>query len=120
LGNTCYMNSVLQALFMTKPFRNEILLYDKDMTPLLSKLQTLFALLQHSKRYSMSPNDILNLARPPGFLPGHQHDSSEFLGYLLDVLHEQEKTAACSNDSKTGMVRAGKFFQARKPFHFGL
>jgi ubiquitin carboxyl-terminal hydrolase 35/38 len=106
LGNTCYMNSVLQALFMTKPFRNEILLYDKDMTPLLSKLQTLFALLQHSKRYSMSPNDILNLARPPGFLPGHQHDSSEFLGYLLDVLHEQEKTAACSNDSKTDHVPA--------------
>lgn len=39
----------------------------------------------------MSPTDILTLARPPGFQPGHQHDSSEFLGYLLDVLHEQEK-----------------------------
>ncbi|XP_063910261.1 ubiquitin carboxyl-terminal hydrolase 35 isoform X2 [Zophobas morio] len=102
LGNTCYMNSVLQALFMTKPFRNEILLHNKDMTPLLLKLQTLFALLQHSKRSSMSPTDISNLARPPGFLPGHQHDSSEFLGYLLDVLHEQEKTASCGDEAKSG------------------
>ncbi|XP_044269964.1 ubiquitin carboxyl-terminal hydrolase 35 [Tribolium madens] len=104
LGNTCYMNSVLQALFMTKPFRNEILLYNKDMTSLLSKLQTLFALLQHSKRSSISPHDISNLARPPGFLPGHQHDSSEFLGYLLDVLHEQEKTAVCGNSAKADHV----------------
>ncbi|RZB38695.1 ubiquitin carboxyl-terminal hydrolase 35 [Asbolus verrucosus] len=104
LGNTCYMNSVLQALFMTKPFRNKILLHNKEMTPLLSKLQSLFALLQHSKRSSLSPNDILNLARPPGFLPGHQHDSSEFLGYLLDILHEQEKTAVGTNDPETGPV----------------
>lgn len=92
LGNTCYMNSVLQALFMTKVFRNELLLSGKDAVPLLSKLQVLFALLQHSKRPALSPADILTLARPPGFQPGHQHDSSEFLGYLLDVLHEQERT----------------------------
>ncbi|KAJ8924752.1 hypothetical protein NQ315_000905 [Exocentrus adspersus] len=72
LGNTCYMNSVLQALFMTKRFRND---------------------------FSLSPTDILSLSRPPGFLIGHQHDSSEFLGYLLDTLHEQEKnvTTVCAN-----------------------
>lgn len=90
LGNTCYMNSVLQALHMTKLFRNSVLQSPRDTMPLFSKLQALFALLQFSQRCSLSPNDILNLARPPGFQPGHQHDSSEFLGYLLDVLHEQE------------------------------
>lgn len=100
LGNTCYMNSVLQALFMTKLFRNGILLSTKDTMPLISKMQSLFTLLQFSQRSSLSPNDILNIAKPPGFLPGHQHDSSEFLGYLLDVLHEQERITStlCNGD----------------------
>lgn len=100
LGNTCYMNSVIQALFMTKVFRNEILLYNKEMLPLFSKLQVLFTVLQHSKRYSLSPSDILALSRPPGFVLGHQHDSSEFLGYLLDTLHEQEKNSPSSSSTK--------------------
>lgn len=100
LGNTCYMNSVLQALFMTKLFRNDMLLSKKDCVPLISKLQTLFALLQHSQKPSLSPSDILNLARPPGFLQGHQHDSSEFMGYLLDILHEQERSIFASTSGK--------------------
>lgn len=103
LGNTCYMNSVLQALFMTKLFRNDILLTNKQTLPLFSKLQVLFALLQYSHRRSLSPSEIFNLARPPGFQPGHQHDSSEFLGYLLDVLHEQERSIGCE-------ISCGKFF----------
>ncbi|CAG9853969.1 unnamed protein product [Phyllotreta striolata] len=109
LGNTCYMNSVLQALFMTKTFRNEVLLCDKEISQLFSKLQTLFVLLQFSKRSSLSPNDILHLSRPPGFLLGHQHDSSEFLGYLLDTLHEQEKNVInssvdCAEDEGAGAL----------------
>lgn len=102
LGNTCYMNSVLQALFMTKLFRNDLLLSNKDAVPLLSKLQVLFALLQYSKRSALSPSDILALARPPGFQPGQQHDSSEFLGYLLDILHEQEWIVCSSEHSGEG------------------
>lgn len=103
LGNTCYMNSVLQALFMTKLFSNNILL-NEHKWPLVLKLQSLFALLQHSPRVSLSPNEILHLARPPGFQKGHQHDSSEFLGYLLDILHEQEKALLAAR----GKMEAGK------------
>lgn len=91
LGNTCYMNSVLQALFMTKLFSNNVL-SQEHRWPLISKLQTLFAMLQFSHCRSLSPSDILHLARPPGFHPGEQHDSSEFLGYLLDILHEEENS----------------------------
>ncbi|XP_017774911.1 PREDICTED: ubiquitin carboxyl-terminal hydrolase 38 [Nicrophorus vespilloides] len=98
LGNTCYMNSVLQALFMTKPFRNDILAKSKDAVPLFFKLQSLFALLQFSERSSLSPSEILTAARPPGFQMGQQHDSSEFLGHLLDVLHEQERLIGNSNE----------------------
>lgn len=102
LGNTCYMNSVLQALFMTRTFRNEVLLFDKECSQLFGKLQTLFVLLQFSKRAALSPNDILHLSRPPGFLVGHQHDSSEFLGYLLDTLHEQEQNCVSAAVGSSG------------------
>ena len=82
LGNTCYMNSVLQALAMTRQFRYEVLNYKvNDLTSqvLLGKLQNLFALLMYSKRTSLSPNEILEVSRPAYFLPGQQQDSSEFL-----------------------------------------
>ncbi|XP_050301404.1 ubiquitin carboxyl-terminal hydrolase 38 [Anthonomus grandis grandis] len=108
LGNTCYMNSVLQALYMTKTFRNNLLTHScQVLPPLYTKLQVLFALLQHSKKVCLSPSDILMLLRPPGFVMGHQHDSSEFLGYLLDTLHEQEKSVAAGvvtqfNDEASG------------------
>lgn len=105
LGNTCYMNSVLQALYMTKLFSNNILL-NEHKWPLVLKLQSLFALLQYSPRISLSPNEILHLARPPGFQRGHQHDSSEFLGHLLDVLHEQEKSMLASSRKMDG----GKYY----------
>lgn len=90
LGNTCYMNSILQALFMTKLFSNNIL-QNEHKWPLVLKLQSLFALLEYSPRNSLSPSEILNIAKPTSFQTGHQHDSSEFLGHLLDILHEQEK-----------------------------
>ncbi|XP_066138850.1 ubiquitin carboxyl-terminal hydrolase 38 [Euwallacea fornicatus] len=102
LGNTCYMNSVLQALYMTATFRNNVLSHQGGaLPPLFSKLQVLFALLQHSNKMCLSPRDILTLLRPPGFVMGHQHDSSEFLGYLLDTLHEQEKNLSGSYEHYT-------------------
>ncbi|XP_044767160.1 ubiquitin carboxyl-terminal hydrolase 35 [Coccinella septempunctata] len=90
LGNTCYMNSVLQALYMTKFFRNNVLMFDHTEMPLLNSVQDLFVLLQCSKKFTLSPTNILHLARPAGFNVGFQHDSSEFLLHLLDIMHEQE------------------------------
>lgn len=89
LGNTCYMNSVLQALFMTKAFRNEVMLKNLNCQ-LYSELQKLFLLLQFSKRNSLCPNDILRLSMPPGLIEGNQFDSSEFLEFFLDELHVQQ------------------------------
>ncbi|XP_017885995.1 ubiquitin carboxyl-terminal hydrolase 35 [Ceratina calcarata] len=107
LGNTCYMNSVLQALLMTKQFCYEILMYKPsnkaDDQVVLKKLQNLFTLLLYSKRISLAPTEILLASRPAYFLPGQQQDSSEFLCHLLDLLHEQEKSAIIiceANDSK--------------------
>lgn len=75
------MNSVLQALLMTRQFCHEVLNYlvNRNGTPLLRKLQDLFTLLLYSKRMSLSPTEILEASRPTYFLPGQQQDSSEFL-----------------------------------------
>lgn len=87
LGNTCYMNSVLQALLMTRQFCYEVLIYKPsnkvDDQVVLKKLQNLFALLLYSKRISLAPTEILLASRPAYFLPGQQQDSSEFLWLIF-------------------------------------
>lgn len=107
LGNTCYMNSVLQALVMTKHFSRELLLsYPRTTammttsgsghpsgslkTELVFTIQKLLAQLLHSRRPELTPREVLHVTRPPSFLPGHQQDSSEFLSHLMDTLHEHE------------------------------
>lgn len=90
LGNTCYMNSVLQALVMTKQFCQEVLSYkqqaDNNSNIILCKLQKLFALLLYSKRISLSPTEVLQASRPAYFTPGQQQDSSEFLWLVFFFL----------------------------------
>ncbi|KAI4561606.1 hypothetical protein MJG53_016660 [Ovis ammon polii x Ovis aries] len=93
LGNTCYVNSILQALFMASDFRHCVLrLTEHNSQPLMTKLQWLFAFLEHSQRPAISPENFLSASWTPWFSPGTQQDCSEYLKYLLDRLHEEEKT----------------------------
>ncbi|MBN3323195.1 UBP38 hydrolase, partial [Atractosteus spatula] len=92
LGNTCYMNSVIQALFMASDFRRAVMsLKNCDLLPLMGNLQRLFAFLEHSQRPAISPDSFLVASIPAWFTPGTQQDCSEYLKYLLDRLHEEEK-----------------------------
>merc|ERR1719209_2573381 len=91
LGNTCYMNSVLQALYHTPRFRHLVVESDPVNQPLLASLQQVFLFLRYSRRNIYSPSEFLRLARPPWFEAGRQQDCSEFLTYLLDTLKEEEE-----------------------------
>lgn len=54
------------------------------------KMQQQIALMLYSIRHELTPSKVLNATRPPGFTPGLQQDSSEFLGHLLESLHAHE------------------------------
>ncbi|XP_077333087.1 ubiquitin carboxyl-terminal hydrolase 38 [Lithobates pipiens] len=93
LGNTCYMNSVLQALFMATDFRRHVLSLNLNGCNLLmKKLQHLFAFLAHTQREAYAPQIFFESSRPPWFTPRSQQDCSEYLRFLLDRLHEEEKS----------------------------
>ncbi|KAF3426426.1 hypothetical protein E2986_00437 [Frieseomelitta varia] len=100
LGNTCYMNSVLQALLMTRQFCYEVLMYKPsskaDDQVVLKKLQNLFALLLYSKRISLAPTEILLASRPAYFLPGQQQDN---------LLHEQEKSTTINGEANNSNLK---------------
>ncbi|RSH85154.1 ubiquitin-specific protease doa4 [Saitozyma podzolica] len=101
LGNTCYMNSTLQCLSATFPFTSYFLdgSYKKSINlynPLGTKgnLANAFAELLKAlwkEDYTfLSPvtfrKNILGFA--PQFSGTDQHDSQEFLSFVLDGLHE--------------------------------
>uniref|UniRef100_A0A671KS69 Ubiquitin carboxyl-terminal hydrolase n=1 Tax=Sinocyclocheilus anshuiensis TaxID=1608454 RepID=A0A671KS69_9TELE len=93
LGNTCYMNSIIQILFMATDFRRHVMsLQLNGSNTLMKKLQLLFAFLAHTQRAAYSPRSFLEVSRPPWFTAGSQQDCSEYLRFLLDRLHEEEKT----------------------------
>ncbi len=58
------------------------------------RLQVAFTFLKLSQRSIYSPAEFLKAAKPPWFENGRQQDCSEFLRYLLDTLHEQERNGA--------------------------
>uniref|UniRef100_A0A7N4NGJ7 Ubiquitin carboxyl-terminal hydrolase n=1 Tax=Sarcophilus harrisii TaxID=9305 RepID=A0A7N4NGJ7_SARHA len=93
LGNTCYMNSVIQALFMATDFRRHVLSLNLNgCNSLMKKLQHLFAFLAHTQREAYAPRIFFEASRPPWFTPRSQQDCSEYLRFLLDRLHEEERT----------------------------
>ncbi|KAF8937450.1 ubiquitin-specific protease doa4 [Haplosporangium gracile] len=105
LGNTCYMNSVIQCLIATPPLTRFFMdgsfkRYINITNPLGSqgRLADAFCTLIRSMwsgQSLVSPtgfrNEISGFA--PQFKGNEQHDSQEFLSFLLDGLHEDLKLA---------------------------
>ncbi|KAG0284703.1 ubiquitin-specific protease doa4 [Linnemannia gamsii] len=103
LGNTCYMNSVIQCLIATPPLTRFFMdgsfkRYINIANPLgtQGRLADAFCTLIRSMwsgQSLVSPtgfrNEISGFA--PQFKGNEQHDSQEFLSFLLDGLHEDLK-----------------------------
>ncbi|XP_076362541.1 ubiquitin-specific protease 12/46 isoform X4 [Tachypleus tridentatus] len=113
-GNTCYCNSVLQALYFCKPFREKVLDYKaknkRTKETLLTCLADLFYNIatQKKKTGTIAPKKFIARLRKENDLFDNymQQDAHEFLNYLLntiaDILQEkQQGTAKGKNNSST-------------------
>lgn len=101
LGNTCYINSMIQCLFATKEFRNlfissiykKFLKSNKSNLPQLSNgFYLLFKKMYLNGGCSVVPISFLkicNIFRPDLKIPDDQQDTTEFLMLVLDKLHDE-------------------------------
>ena len=102
LGNTCYINSTIQALFMTMDFREKVLQCNKNLkqSSLLNKftiteeptvneaLYDLFLMLLSSSEKYIIPTEFRK-SLPELFKNSHvQQDASEFIKIYLDSLEK--------------------------------
>ena len=90
VGNSCYINSVVQSLYLTDTFRSRIL--SLRLTPAemkqfgtLRALQHTFAMLSYCTRDHYIPRAFA-CEMPARFNSGQQQDADEYAKYLLDMV----------------------------------
>ncbi|XP_063802500.1 ubiquitin carboxyl-terminal hydrolase 47 isoform X3 [Pseudophryne corroboree] len=94
---TCYLNSLLQTLFMTPEFRNALYKWafeDKEEDPVTSipyQLQRLFVLLQTSKKRAIETTDVTKSFGWDSSEAWQQHDVQELCRVMFDALEQKWK-----------------------------
>ncbi|XRA96245.1 ubiquitin carboxyl-terminal hydrolase [Pycnococcus provasolii] len=99
-GNTCYVNSVVQALYATKEFRGRLLAHKEQEAPTEESLLTCLAELfqqitnQRRKTGTISPKKFMSRVRADNELfRSYMHqDAHEFLNFLMNNLCETLET----------------------------
>ncbi|XP_065912825.1 ubiquitin carboxyl-terminal hydrolase 3-like isoform X2 [Dysidea avara] len=126
LGNTCFMNAVLQSLgnneefckyFLKRPsFQMDVNgcspshKYDTRSTSkpeellLAEELRKIFIALWEESNCSCSPDSLFSVVLKvvPQFRGYQQQDAHEFMRYLLDELHEELRRASCWTMDRKG------------------
>ncbi|XP_071974961.1 ubiquitin carboxyl-terminal hydrolase 47 isoform X4 [Engystomops pustulosus] len=94
---TCYLNSLIQTLFMTPEFRNALYKWafeDSEEDPVTSipyQLQRLFVLLQTSKKRAIETTDVTRSFGWDSSEAWQQHDVQELCRVMFDALEQKWK-----------------------------
>ncbi|KAE8604703.1 hypothetical protein XENTR_v10014798 [Xenopus tropicalis] len=113
LGNTCYMNSVLQCLTYTAPLANYFLTCEHSKRCVKKGFCMMCLMQKHiaqvksvSGRGAIKPVEVYNaLNRIAGhFKQGRQEDAHEFLRYAVDALQQACLTGYDSLDRTTTFI----------------
>lgn len=120
LGNTCYLNSVLQMLFTLKYFTEE-LEYSYDNVPLINSLCILFDAMETSDT-NLAPASLkknLDIFMP-NFKDKIEQDAHEFLMELVDVLHKNcnDKTPINILNQDASKMYKDYVIALKNAFHF--
>ena len=116
LGNTCYLNSVVQALRFTPALVDQLQKKEESAAsqPVLSSIKQLISCLtMQSACLTVSPFDFLATSRPPWFSEGEQQDCSEFLTALMATIHEEdwkEESKKGEDEGEGVIAKVGQFF----------
>ncbi|EAL47296.1 ubiquitin carboxyl-terminal hydrolase domain containing protein [Entamoeba histolytica HM-1:IMSS-B] len=93
IGSTCYINSILQQLFMMKEFREKILrIVSTDTMKVTKQLQKLFISLKGGSQDCYSADSLIDEIQKHKKmydLKVQQHDACDFLIMLLDCLEDE-------------------------------
>lgn len=119
-GNTCYCNSVLQALYFCTPFRDHLLEYiakNKIVSEadenLLTVLADLFAQINTQKKKTgvIAPKRFVSRVKKQKdiFRSFMHQDAHEFLNFLLNELAD-----ILENEAKQGKTEAGRVLPPSK------
>jgi ubiquitin C-terminal hydrolase len=100
VSNTCYINSVLQALYNTSYFREFLTSYDHDLN-----FQNLFDIQDNKDKRRDYIRYLVRLTKyfPGYFIINQQNDAQEFFIIMIDTFYENVKTKI-SNQLLNGII----------------
>ncbi|KAI8540801.1 hypothetical protein RHMOL_Rhmol08G0013200 [Rhododendron molle] len=129
-GNTCYCNSVLQALYFCVPFREQLLEYyvnNKSLADteenLLTCLADLFSQISSQKKKTgvIAPKRFVQrLKKQNEIFRSYMHqDAHEFLNYLLNELVDilEKESHAAKGDAENSSSPSEKVANGLKAIH---
>ncbi|KAF7230213.1 uncharacterized protein [Nothobranchius furzeri] len=110
-GSTCYLNSVLQVLFMTKDFRESVKRCPKDKEYIDPQLRNLFKNLSTRTARTVEVTEKLEIERV-----NEQHDAAEYLEKILTQTSDEASQIFKGELVHRTVCECGAVTDEKKPF----